>query len=656
MNVMAFTVALWSHDVYPSPDQGSELALSLRSLFHYLALLFSIPVLLLLGGPICCRVWTSLRQAMITTDLLIILGVVAAFVFSAISVIRGDGHTYFEVGCMVLIFVTLGRWLEERGRQQTTASLDALSKLLPDKVRLVRGDTNEMIPRRQASRGDHLRILAGERFAVDGRIISGVAEIDEQLVTGESGTIVKCQGDRVFSGTLNMNGDLNVLVTAAAGRETVSRMLDLVYQARATKGHHARLADQVATWFVPAVCLVAVTAGVVHGQWYGLDAGILTGLAVVLIACPCALGLATPLAVSTALGRAAREQVLFRSGQALEQLAAITAARFDKTGTLTSGSPNVTEFVTDSATDDHQVLRVAAALASASTHNFSAAIARELNDIRSRPQLVSTTTWPGKGVTARMTDGGGLVALGSRALMQEIGCHAEPTVENRIRELLVEDTSLAYLGWDGRIRGVFQLREELRPEAKTALEACRRANIDVAVLTGDRKQRGEQIAEQLSVPVLAELLPAEKVEALEAARQKFGRVAMIGDGLNDAPALAAANVGVAMGCGADLSRDSANVCLLSNDLSRFAWTVLLARRTVAIIRQNLFWAFAYNTVGMGLAVTGRLNPIWAALAMALSSSVVVTNSLRLGRFASLPSPVAEPSQESTGNLPAPQAA
>ena len=454
--------------------------------------------------------------------------------------------------------------------------------------------------------------------------------------------IAKRIGDPVYSGTLNVDGDLRVEVTAIAGEETVSRMLGLVQQARETKGRHARLADRVASWFVPMVCLIAVTTGLWHGRADGVDDGILAALAVVLIACPCALGLATPMAIWTALGRAARSQVLFRSGEILEQLAEIRAARFDKTGTLTSGVARVAEFVADPPSDRQHVLSVALGLAAGSTHTFSRAILDYGSEETAVAPLQEVTTVPGQGVHAEQSQGNDRAYLGSPRWLREAGLTIHPSLQAEIDAAGTADSPLACVGWAGRVRGVFVYRERIRPEALTALADCQELGIDTAVLTGDHRLRARRISEELQVPIAAELLPHDKIAAIETAQQEHGKVAMVGDGINDAPALAAADVGVALGCGADLSRDTAGVCLLGDHLDRFGWSVALSRQTVRIIRQNLFWAFAYNVGGITLAASGRLNPIWAALAMALSSLFVVTNSLRLSRFAEANQPLPPP--------------
>lgn len=637
MNVMVFTMALWSQDVYGEEAFATPLAETLRGVFRWAALLFALPVLYLLGGPIAAGVWQSLRRRAMTTDLLILLGVGAAYSYSVVSVLRGSGHVYFEVSSMVLVFVSLGRWLEAQGKLRTNESLDTLANLLPDVVRRLSPAGNfQETPRREIATGDLLRVVPGERFPVDGVVVTGRALVDEQMVTGESRPVERTVGDRVASGTLNLDGDLRIEVTAADGQETVSRILNLVRAARRAKGRHERLADRIAVWFIPTVCGIAIFAGWWHGRQTGWDQGILTSLAVVLIACPCALGLATPLAVWTALGRAARGGVLFRSGTTLERLAEVRHACFDKTGTLTTGIPVASELLTTQDTDRQQVLTVAASLALGSTHHLSQAVVRFAEDSLERGvalDYVPVETLPGRGLVGNVP-GVGRVLFGSCRMLEREHFYWSAALADAADQA----AQVVCFGWDGQVRGVFRFREQLRPEAEAALGECRRLGLQLRMLTGDEQSRAVAVGELFGVLTEYERLPAEKAQTLESLAQ-LGRVAMVGDGLNDAPALATADVGVALGCGADVSRDAADVCLLADDLRRFPWAVGLARHTVGVVKQNLFWAFAYNTVGIALAASGRLNPIWAAAAMAVSSIMVVANSLRLGRYPE-PSPTA----------------
>jgi heavy metal translocating P-type ATPase len=653
MNVLVFTMALWTQDVYGTAEAGADLLPGvLRGLFRYLGLLFALPVLFLLGGPLAANAWAELRRGRPTTDVLLLLGVAASFIYSAVSVIRDEGPVYFEIGCAVLVLVTLGRWLEATGKLRTTAALDSLQRLVPERVRILRGPHETEVPLEAVCLGDHLHVLPGERIPCDGQVLNHSVTVDEQVVTGESAPAVKEPGERIFGGSLNLDGDLTLTVTATAHEGVLARIMEHTRAAQRAKGRYERLADRVAGWFLPLVLVAAVAATLWQVRFHGPAQGILTGLAVVLIACPCALGLATPMAVWGALGAAARAQVLFRNGEALERLAEVRAVRLDKTGTLTTGTPSVATFTASAETNRDEVLHLAACLAAGSTHSYSLAIRRYAEQegilTAAGPEfLQEVRTLPGRGLRARSTRAGRDFYLGSLRHMQEADVHCGHTASAAVDAAMAAGRPLACIGWDGHVRGVFTFCELVRSEAAEAVARLRGEGLDVAVLTGDSAARAAALGRELGVAVAAELLPEDKVAALDTARRAVGAVAMVGDGINDAPALAASDVGIALGCGTDLARETAAVCLLGNDLLRLPWAIALARRTVRSVRQNLFWAFAYNLVGIAFACTGKLNPVLAALAMVLSSLLVVTNSLRLGGVEGQePEPLAGPFRES----------
>ena len=521
MNVLAFSMALWSRDVYGEHvSETTVLAGAINDLFRYATLLFALPVLILLGGPLLANVWQAIRRGVITADILILLGVVGAYAYSAISVVRGEGRIYFEVGCVVLAFLTLGRWFEATGKLKMGQALDELAKLLPNSVHQLCGDTVRDVPRESIQVGDTIRVLAGERFGVDGRIIAGVAEIDEQLVTGESRAVLKVPGDLTFSGTLNLDGDLRIVVTAAAGQETVSRLLEMVRKARRAPGQYQRLTDRIAVWFVPIISTVAIATAAYRGYTESIDAGILAGLAVVLIACPCAFGLATPMAIWTAMGRAARGHVLFRSGQALEQLARVESMYFDKTGTLTSGDSDVGALILADTADRAEVLAIADSLAAASNHSFSLAIRRYAAGRTQTKSVGAVTTIPGKGLSACVDHDSHqeTIYLGSRRLMEENGLAIAESLDLAM-EANGAEASFVFIGWANRAQGLFVLREQLRPEAPAALDACRRMGLQTTVLTGDSASRAARLAKQLGTDVLSGQLPEEKVAAVQLARR-----------------------------------------------------------------------------------------------------------------------------------------
>jgi len=644
MNVLVFSMALWSEDIYAV--EGDRTTAALAGLFRYLSLLFALPVLFLLGRPLGENTWAGLRRGIYSTDLLLLSGVTAAYVYSAVSVFRGGGHLYFEVGCVVLVLVTLGRWFEATGRLRSTAALDALAKLLPATVRVIRDGSEQWLPSKEIRVRDRLRVLAGERFPTDGRIVRGSAAVDEQVLTGESWPVLKQPADEVLGGTLNLDGQVEMEATAVPGEGTFHRLIDAVARARAAKGRYERLADRAATWFLPAVSAVALATLAWHAARTDWEEGILHGLAVVLIACPCALGLATPMAIWSALGRAAHAQVLFQSGEALERLARVRAVCFDKTGTLTTGTPVLVDLFTADEESRQTVLEYAALAASMSTHPLSVVIRDSARAASSRFGLpgdanaapnhlaaaASGRTLPGQGVVVDGAGGRPAIYLGSRRFLAGEGLQFTETQEAHYDAAAASGKPVVLVGWDGWIRGIFTFQEQLRPEARQAIQHCRDLGLDTVVLTGDHSRRAEEIARELSISVEGDLLPEHKVERVQAMRAARGAVAMVGDGINDAPALVASDVGIALGCGTDVTRDSAAVCLLGNDLLRLPWAIQLARQGVRTIRANLFWAFGYNVVGIALAASGLLNPAFAALFMVGSSLLVVSSSLRLGHF------------------------
>jgi heavy metal translocating P-type ATPase len=633
MNVMAFTMALWTADVYGQARAGT-LQAPLFGLFRYLCLLLSIPVVVLLGGPLIGNAWQALRRGSLSTDLLLLTGTAAAFVLSAVSVFRDRGPIYFEVACVILVMVTLGRWFEAAGRLQAGAALDELQRLLPESVRVIRDGEFVHVPSADVIRGDLIRVLPGERFPTDGRLTDGCVTVDQQIVTGESQPVTRAPGDEIYAGTLNLDGAVVVEATSGPGSGTLERLIAAVREARDSKGYYQELSDRVSTWVFPAVACVSLATLVWHWRSAGFDHGLSAALAVVLVACPCALGLATPLAAWTAIGVAARHHVLFRSSRALELLAGIRAIRFDKTGTLTTGDVRVISCEADvnlESPSGRQILSRATTLTDGSLHPFSRAI-HEYCCTRCtalREKLTELRQLAGRGLVGQSIQTREQILLGSRAFMEESGFTIPKSLGPAIMAGEVGGHSLVCAGWDRQVRVVFLMEEALRTSTAEAIADCSSLGLDVAVLTGDHCGCARRLQKELGVPVLAELLPEQKLAAIRVAHEWSGPVAMVGDGINDAPALAASDVGVALGCGADVSRDAAQVCLLSNDLSCLVWAVRFAREAVRIMRRNLIWAFSYNCAGIALALSGRLNPALAALLMGVSSVLVVRNALSL---------------------------
>jgi heavy metal translocating P-type ATPase len=399
-----------------------------------------------------------------------------------------------------------------------------------------------------------------------------------------------------------------------------------------TRGHYQRLADRTAEIFVPLVVIFAIVMVGWNLRMRSFDEALLRGLSILLIACPCALGLATPLSVWTALSRAAAAGALFRDVTALERLAKVRTVFFDKTGTLTTGSAEVVDhYVANGDTGgDDELLSVAAGLAEGAAHHLAAGVADYVKRREIAPRkLTNLQTIAGRGITGRSQQGDCELAMGSVAFMTDRSMTCDDPLQETLDGIASEGASLTCIGWSNRVRGVFRFREHLRDEAAAALHMLRDRGIAVAILTGDHAARGKQIAADFGVPVEAQLLPADKIARIAATPAGSRPVAMVGDGINDAPALATADVGIAMGCGADIARENADLCLVRDDLAVLPWLVDLSRRTVRVIRGNLCWSFSYNIVGLWLAATGRLSPVFAAGAMVASSLFVLFNSLRL---------------------------
>ena len=627
MNVMVFTMALWSRDVYDLSATGAQ-ADVMHDLFRYACLVFSLPVVFLLGGPLIENALGELQRGRLTTDLLIFIGVVAALAYSAVSVLRDSGQVYFEVACMVLVAVTLGRWLEAVAKLKTTNLLTSLDHFLPSSVSALRNGQFESVPLDTVGVGDSLRILPGQRIPVDGRIVRNRAFVDQQMMTGESRPVSKEVGDDVLGGSLNLDGDITIEVTSPVGGGSLDNLVRAVQAAAETPSRHQRLADRIAFAFIPVVAVIAVGVLAFHWQRADMAAGILAALSVLLIACPCALGLATPLAWWAALGRAARRGVLFRDGDALSRLAAVRAVCFDKTGTLTTGMAEVEHLVVASGSKRPQVVMTIRSLSQSSQHWTGDAIERWSDD-RACELATDSVTLPGRGVVGRIPSMDGPASLGSVALMDERRLVFDETTQRAVEQANRNGRPIVCVGWQGRVRAVLVFRDHMRDDAASAVAELKGRGLGVTVLTGDGQGQAAAVSAALDVPVRDNLLPEGKLTALDECRRQSGHVAMVGDGVNDAPALASADVGIALGCGADISRESADVCVLSNQLTQVPWAYGLARETVVAVRQNLFWAFAYNTVGIGIAACGWLNPILAAIAMVGSNLLVVTNSLRL---------------------------
>ncbi len=639
MNVMVCTLLLWSE----RENNSGAMPAVWYDLFRYASFLFSLPVIMFLGPPIVEDARRELFSGRASMSVLLIVGVAAAMGYSAWSVLFG-GHVYCEVACAILLGVTLGKWLEANGKLQTTAALRALSKFLPETVRIVRDDQEEIKPAATLQTGELFRVLPGERIVADGCIALGEAVVDEQALTGEGMPTSKCLGSPVYSGTLVIDAPLLIRATAPAGEGTMARLIAAVKQGAEARSKYERLAERISQWFLPMVVLTAGGTLLLHGLRGNWEQGLLSAVAVVVIACPCSLGLATPMALWAAISRAAEEGILIRSGDALTQFAHVRTIAFDKTGTLTTGEPRLQRFQLGDGITPNDLATVLRPLVEDSSHPLAAAI-RKSAICSWVPGAASAVEQirhlPGRGIWAINARERTIVYLGNRRWLEAEGvdCSNFPPSE------IAAETLLACLG---RARAQFLFTEELRPDLTATLAALRQQDLQLLMLTGDREPRASALARSLGMQFRAGLLPEEKLRTLQQVPPSARPIAMVGDGINDAPALAVADVGVSLASGTDIARNSAEICLLRNELRSLPFLRRLACRTVQALHWNLTWAFLYNFIGIALAAAGWLHPVIAAVAMGLSGLMVVLNSLSLTRFESVGDKTDEPS-----NVPMP---
>ncbi len=621
---------------------------------NWVQFLFATPVVLWAGWPFFVRGWQSLETRHLNMFTLIAMGTGVAWLYSVVAVampelfpdaFRGpDGSVavYFEAAAVITVLVLLGQVLELRARAQTSGAIRALLDLAPKTARRLNdGGTDDEVSLDAVSVGDRLRVRPGEKVPVDGEVLTGRSSIDESMVTGESMPVTKEVGAKLIAGTLNTTGAL-VMRAEKVGRDTMlARIVQMVAEAQRSRAPIQRLADQVSGYFVPVVIAVAVAAfaaWAIFGPEPRLSFGLVAAVTVLIIACPCALGLATPMSIMVGVGRGAQAGVLIKNAEALERMERIDTLLVDKTGTLTEGKPRLVAIVPAAGFSDDQVLALAASAEKASEHP----LARAIVDAAAGRKLVladaSDFDSPtGKGVVG--TVDGQRVVLGSTKFLRESG--VDPgLLEVDAERLRLEGATAIFLGVNGRIAATFGIADPIKETTPEALRALAAENVRVVMLTGDNRTTAEAVARRLGIAeVEAEVLPEQKSAVVERLRREGRVVAMAGDGVNDAPALAAAEVGIAMGTGTDVAIESAGVTLLKGDLMGIVRARRLSEATMRNIRQNLFFAFFYNAAGVPIAAGVLypafgilLSPIIAAAAMALSSVSVIGNALRLRRF------------------------
>ena len=611
----------------------------------------STPVVLWAGWPFFQRAWASVVHRSLNMFSLIALGTGAAYLYSLFATFapgmfpagfRGmDGtvSVYFEAAAVITVLVLLGQVLELRAREQTGGAIRALLKLAPKTAhRLKGGNEVEEVALDLVQVGDHLRVRPGDGVPVDGEVLEGNSAVDESMVTGESMPAAKQPGNKLIGGTVNGTGSLVMRADNVGADTMLARIVTMVAEAQRSRAPIQRMADTVSGYFVPAVLGVAVIAFVAWAIWGpapALSYGLIAAVSVLIIACPCALGLATPMSIGVGVGKGAGAGVLIKSAEALERMEKVDTLIVDKTGTLTEGKPRVTTLVPAAGLSALEILPLAASLEQSSEHPLAAAIGTAARDrsalIQQATDFASVT---GKGVTGKI--GGRSVALGNAKLMADLGIKLAD-LEHKADELRSDGATALFLAIDGEPGGVIAIADPIKSTTQAALDSLRKDGIRIVMLTGDNKTTAEVVARKLGITeVEADVLPQDKNRIVKKLTAEGRIVAMAGDGVNDAPALAEAAVGIAMGTGTEVAIQSAGITLVKGDLAGIARAIVLSRATMRNIRQNLVFAFAYNAIGIPIAAGVLypafgllLSPIVAALAMSLSSVSVIVNALRL---------------------------
>ena len=622
------------------------------------------PIQFWAGSLFYASAWSALKQRTSNMNTLISLGTTAAYLYSVVATfapglfegVGGEPAVYYDTAIIIIALILMGRWMEARARGKASDAIASLLGLQPKSARVIRDGAEVMLPVESVLPGDVVAVRPGERVPVDGIVVDGASHIDESMLTGESIPVDKAAGDEVYGATVNGTGAFRLRATRVGRDTALAQIVRLVEEAQGSKAPVQRLADLISSYFVPTVVAVAIITFIIWslvGPEPAFTLATLNMVAVLIIACPCALGLATPTAIMVGTGKGAENGVLIRNAQALELASKVRTVALDKTGTITQGRPSVTDILTADGMSEGELLSIAAAVERHSEHPLAEAVIRRAGAGAAEGKAVADfQALPGSGIVA--TVDGRSVVVGSARLMDE----REITISDAMRmgadELAEQGKTLMYVGMDGGTIGALAIQDPVKPSAARAIQRIHSLGIRTVMLTGDNRATAQAIASEVGISeVRAEVLPAQKAETIAQMQAEGGRVAMVGDGINDAPALAQADVGIAIGTGADVAMEASDVTLVSGDPNGIATSIQLSRRTVRTIWQNLFWAFFYNATLIPIAAGilypfvnggvpsglqfalgehGFLNPMMAAGAMAMSSVSVVLNSLRLKGF------------------------
>jgi Cu2+-exporting ATPase/Cu+-exporting ATPase len=627
---LSMNVLFMSMPLHVEAASSSEFVIpaALAVALKYLLLFFSIPVMLVLGIPIAVSSIESLRVGELGTEVLILIGAVAAFAISVKSTLAGVGEVYFETATMILTLFTLGRYIDSKAKWRASESIKGLSSLVPNRViRILPDGAKESVNADNITIGDRVLLRPGERIPLDGMVISGKGSVDESFLSGESKPVFKKEEMEVFAGSINLDGTLVLEIRKPAEEFLVRKIEKLMQKIRANPSAINRISDRLAAWFIPVITAIGLT---VLSYWLYKgepSIGIMRMLAVLLISCPCAFGIAAPMAIWLGLGLAAQKGAIIMGADILEGLAKLKTVFFDKTGTLTTDTPEITAILNTKGREEDELLTIAASLDSNSTHPLARSLVEEADRRGLKlSDAIEIKNMPGSGIEGEIN--GKQYYLGSRRWITSLIKEEESELLKRDPPEGDESSGMVFLLEEGNVIGAFIFSQALREGAVEALEAIKKMGIRTVILTGDDEKGAVAIKNRLTPDAIKwRLFPADKAKEIRA-EEKTKITAMVGDGVNDAPALEAAHIGIAMGCGTELTRESAKVNLLGDDLRMIPFLIHLSRKVRRKVMVNFLWAFSYNLIGTFLAITGVITPLFAVMAMILSSLMVIGNTLR----------------------------
>ena len=630
-NIMWISISLYAGELSASGIDPEH-----KQFFHWVSLFLATPVLLYSGWPFLKGAFWGLIHRQLNMDLPITIGVIATYTYSVWVTLTGVGDAYFDTVVAFLFIILIGRYLEGMSRRNATSASSRLMELQPRSAMRIENGEPTLVSVRRLALGDHVWVRPGEKLPVDGLIIEGQSKVDESMLTGESRSVKKQVGDEVVAGTVNGQGALTVEVNQLGQNTALAKIIHLVESAQGSKAPIQSLTDRIVPWFIAVILGLAIATFLFWSYYANFDTALLAAVSVLIITCPCAFGLATPMSLAVSVGHSAGNGVLVKNGAALEALAGVTHIVFDKTGTLTEGRMVISNiFLSDeSSLQANEVLTLSALVESRSEHSIAKAIvAKSIETLdQSKPdfpkeKVSDFKSVPGRGVTAIVA--GRSIIIGNKAMLEEQGVVISDRLNRKSQTVEGAMGVAVFVAVDGRLAALIAVQDKIREEARALIDALQLEGVGITLLTGDSQGAAEYVAQSLggNIEVIAHVRPEDKEKAISDLQARGERVVMVGDGVNDAPALSRADIAIAMGSGTDISMDSADIVLMSNDLLRIQFVLNLARQTIRTIRQNIYISLGYNIILIPLAMSANLTPVFASIAMPISSLLVIGNAI-----------------------------